>query len=131
MSRIDFAQVQKNVSEIANRSQYSRDFIFELMAAYGRSLTSITKLKDGSINLSEDKENDILQRGVIYFCQINKGNVTSIASDMSNDPSTIRYNPRYVIVTDFDELAAIDTKKNTNLGLMKVLGCFSNQYLVN
>jgi len=114
--RLSFSDVQRNVSEIANRQSYSLDVLYELMAAYGRSASSITKLRNGIINLAEDKQNTVLQRGVVYLKDV--GTVESLPAEiekLEQDPLTARYNPRFLIATDFKTFTAKDTKKGNTL----------------
>jgi type I restriction-modification system DNA methylase subunit len=114
--RLSFADVQRNVSEIANRQSYSVDVLYELMAAYGRSASSITKLRNGIINLAEDKQKTVLQRGVVYLKDV--GSTESLPAEiekLEQDPLTARYNPRFLIATDFKTFAAKDTKKGNTL----------------
>lgn len=114
--RLTFAQVQQNVAEIANREHYDRSVLFELMAAYGRSASSITKLRNGVINLSKDKENEIFQRGVVYFkCVPNTKSLPAEVEKLEQNPLTARYNPRFLIATDYNSFAAKDTKKGNTL----------------
>ncbi len=115
--RLTFADAQRNVTEIANRESYSLDVIFELLAAYGRSASAITKLRSGALNLATDKENDVLQRGVVYFKHVPNGNLLSVVDSLDQDPLVVRYNPRYLIATDYDQLVAKDTKKDTTLDI--------------
>lgn len=116
--RLTFADASRNVAEIANREEYGLDVIFELLAAYGRSASSITKLRNGALNLAEDKDSEVLQRGVVYFKHItDSGKLHSTAEDLTQDPLVVRYNPRYLIVTDYDRLVAVDTKKDTRLDI--------------
>jgi type I restriction-modification system DNA methylase subunit len=115
--RLTFADAQRNVTEIANRESYSLDVIFELLAAYGRSASAITKLRSGALNLASDKENDVLQRGVVYFKHVPSGNLLSIVDSLDQDPLVVRYNPRYLIATDYDQLVAKDMKKDTTLDI--------------
>lgn len=115
--RLTFADAQRNVTEIANRESYSLDVIFELLAAYGRSASAITKLSSGALNLATDKENDVLQRGVVYFKHVPNGNLLSVVDSLDQDPLVVRYNPRYLIATDYDQLVAKDTKKDTTLDI--------------
>lgn len=116
--RLSFADAQRNVAEIANRESYSKDVLYELLAAYGRSRSAITKLREGSLNVAEDKEQEVLQRGVVYFKYVEDENkLHSTAEDLSQDPLTVRYNPRYLIVTDYKRLVAVDNKKNTRLDI--------------
>ena len=116
--RLSFADAQRNVAEIANRESYNKDVLYELLAAYGRSRSAITKLREGSLNVAEDKEQEVLQRGVVYFKYVEDDNkLHSTAENLSQDPLTVRYNPRYLIVTDYKRLVAVDTKKNTRLDI--------------
>lgn len=115
--RLSFADAQRNVADIANRESYNKDVIFELLAAYGRSASAITKLRSGALNLATDKDNDVLQRGVVYFKHVNNGNLLSIVDSLDQDPLVVRYNPRYLIATDYDQLVAKDTKKDTTLDI--------------
>lgn len=114
--RITFADVQRNVAEIANRQGYTIDVLYELMAAYGRSASSITKLRNGVINLAENKETTVLQKGVVYFKNVLKSNsLPAEVEKLEQDPLTVRYNPRFLIATDFKTFAAKDTKKGNTL----------------
>ncbi len=115
--RITFADAQRNVSEIANREVYTIDVIYELLAAYGRSSSAITKLRSGTLNLATDKEHEVLQRGVVYFKHAPEGNLLSLVDSLDQDPLVVRYNPRYLIVTDYDRLVAKDAKKDTTLDI--------------
>lgn len=114
--RLKFAQVQQNITEIANRENYDRNVLFELMAAYGRSASSITKLRKGVINLAEDKENEVFQRRVVYFKHVpDAKSLPAEVEKLEQNPLTARYNPRFVIATDYKYFAAKDTKKGTTL----------------
>ena len=115
--RLTFAEAQRNVAEIANRETYNKDVIFELLAAYGRSASAITKLRSGALNLAEDGENDVLQRGVVYFKHVPSGNLRTVIDSLDKDPLVVRYNPRYLIATDYDQLVAKDIKKDTTLDI--------------
>ncbi len=115
--RLTFAEAQRNVAEIANRESYTKDVIFELLAAYGRSASAITKLRSGALNLAENKDDDVLQRGVVYFKHIPSGNLRSVIDSLDKDPLVVRYNPRYLIATDYDQLVAKDIKKDTTLDI--------------
>lgn len=54
VAKYTFDQVKRNVAEIANRDSYTKEFIFELMAAYGRATSAINQLKSGAIDKSTD-----------------------------------------------------------------------------
>lgn len=113
--RTTFESVQKNILEIANRESYTKDILFELMAAYGRSSSSITKLRKGTINVAEDN-NSFLQRGVVYFKHLEKyESLPAEVEKLEKDSLTARYNPRFIIATDLKKFAAKDLKKGNSL----------------
>ncbi len=118
MARLTFTEAQSHVADIANRESYDIDFVYELLAAYGRARSAITKLREGSLNLAEDKDNEILQRGVIYFKHVSDPNkLHSTAEELAVDPLVVRYNPRYLIISDYERLVAVDTKKDSRLDI--------------
>ena len=116
--RLTFADVQRNVSEIANRESYGFDFVFDLLSAYGRAASAITKLRSGVNNLAPDKANEVLQRGVVYFKHVPESSKLHSTIDvLKQDPIVVRYNPRYLIATDYTRLVAMDTKKGSTLDI--------------
>jgi len=113
--RITLQQVQANISSIANRHEYTADVIYELLAAYGRSKSAITQLREGHINKAE-KPGAVLQKDVVYFNTFAKGtSLEQAVTEMFEDPLVGRYNPRYIIATDLESLAAKDKLKDTSL----------------
>ena len=43
--KLTYSEIQKKIAEIANKASYNSDLIFELLAAYGRSASTIAQLK--------------------------------------------------------------------------------------
>ncbi len=117
MVKYTFDQVKRNVAEIANRDSYTKDFIFELMAAYGRSASAINQLRTGAINKSTEPDT-LLQKGVIFFKVCPKGTpLEEMVEKMDQDPLSGRYEPRYIIATDLEYIAARDNSKKTTLDI--------------
>lgn len=115
--KISYQQVEQNIASIANRSEYTVDFLYELLAAYGRATAAITQLKAGTLNKATDP-NAILQKDVVYFKVFPKDTILETEiENIENDPLTERYRPRYLIATDLTELRAKDTKKNNTLAV--------------
>lgn len=115
MSKFTFSQIEQNVAEIANRDSYTPDFLYELLAAYGRPLSSITMLKNGALNKAIEKD-EILQKDVVYFKVVPKGTMLEAEVLISND-LVKKYKPRYIIVTDLTDMAAKDLKKGDTLSI--------------
>jgi hypothetical protein len=115
--KITLEQVQNNIADIANRHEYSEDIIYELLAAYGRSKSAITQLREGHLNKAES-EGSVLQKDVVYFRTFPKGTQLELqVQELFEDPLTERYKPRYLIATNLRELAAKDTIKGTTLSI--------------
>lgn len=118
--KITLQQVQANIGSIANRHEYTADIVYELMAAYGRSKSAITQLREGALNKAEDP-GAVLQKDVVYFNSFTKGTpLEDKLLELYEDPLTQRYKPRYLIVTDLEYVAAKDNLKNTTPEIFKL-----------
>ncbi|OYX53639.1 hypothetical protein B7Y92_02215 [Candidatus Saccharibacteria bacterium 32-50-13] len=86
--KIALQQVQANIGDIANRHEYSADVIYELLAAYGRSKSAITQLREGHLNKAEDA-GAVLQKDVVYFKTFAAGaSLEHEVSELYEDPLT-------------------------------------------
>jgi len=117
VAKYTFDQVKCNVAEIANRDSYTKEFIFELMAAYGRATSAINQLKSGAIDKSTDP-NALLQKGVLYFKVFPQGTpLEEKVEEMGSESLFRRYEPRYIVATDLHHIVAKDTIKHTTLDI--------------
>ena len=117
VAKYTFDQVKRNVAEIANRDSYTKEFIFELMAAYGRATSAINQLKSGAIDKSTDP-NALLQKGVLYFKVFPQGTpLEEKVEKMGSESLFRRYEPRYIVATDLRHIVAKDTIKHTTLDI--------------
>lgn len=114
MVKLNLKAVEERVAPLGGQETYTREFIFDLLAAYGRAQGNITRLRNGSLNVAEDPATEVAQKNVIYFKETTKDPLTVI-EELRTSPRVVRYNTRFVIVTDFAELVAIDTKTNETL----------------
>ena len=98
-------EIEKNVKELsANINQET--FVYDLLFAYGLPKSSITMLKDGNRNLSNDSNEVSWKRKILYREEFNQ----DLHLTISNLASNIKNDQRFVIVTDFETLLAVDTK---------------------
>lgn len=98
-------------------SKLSKDtFIYDLLLAYGLPKAAITRLKQGTYNLSEE-EGEVLWKKKIFFKAIRKGDLHDLIDEAKNDQAIGRQNPRFLIVTDYKTLLAIDTKTSSSLDI--------------
>lgn len=112
--RLNLRAVEERVAPLGSRESYDREFIFELLLAYGRSQGNVTRLRNGSLNVAADKTREVAQKNVVYFRET-PGDPLAVIEGLRTSPTVVRYNTRFVIATNFDELAAVDIKTGENL----------------
>lgn len=114
--RLNLKSVEERVRPLGGRSHYDREFIFELLAAYGRSSSNITRLRNGSLNVADDPSSEVAQKNVIYFKETTD-DLLAVIDELRSASTVVRYNTRFVVVTDYEELLAVDTKTNDSLAI--------------
>lgn len=114
--RLNLKSVEERVRPLGGRARYDREFIFELLAAYGRSSSNITRLRNGSLNIADDPETEVGQKNIVYF-KSTTDDLYGVIDGLRTSPTVVRYSCRFVIVTDFKELLAVDTKTNETLAV--------------
>lgn len=112
--KLNLKAVEERVAPLGGRESYDREFIFELLLAYGRSKGNVTRLRNGSLNVADDPACEVAQKNVVYFHETT-GDPLAVIEDLRTSPTVVRYNTRFVIVTDYNELLAVDTKTSENL----------------
>nr|WP_238403778.1 DNA methyltransferase [Gordonia desulfuricans] len=105
--------VEERVTPLARRETYDREFIFDLLLAYGKPKGNVTRLRNGSLNVAADKDRDVAQKNVVYFRETDREPLADV-EELRTSPDVVRYNPRFVIATDYDELVAVDMKTGEN-----------------
>lgn len=109
---MNVAQIEKNIFKI-NKSIDKKTFIYDLFLAYGLPKASITRLKKGSLNLSK-KPGEISWKKKAFFKEVYDEDLHVVISDLADE---IISNERFIIVTDYETLLAIDTKTNDRLDI--------------
>lgn len=66
MSRLTVRMIEDRVDQIAGRSIYDRDFLFELLLAYGQPKSTVTRLKQGPLNVAQNSR-DLLLKKIVFF----------------------------------------------------------------
>ena len=112
--KLNLKAVEERVAPLGSRESYDREFIYDLLTAYGKPQGNVTRLRKGSLNVAADPSSEVAQKNVVYFRET-AGDPLAEIEDLRTAPSTVRYSPRFVIVTNYDELLAVDTKTNENL----------------
>ena len=101
------------------------NFIYDLLRAYGISKTSITRLQKGDFNLSKN-EGEILYKKKLLFKETSSDQLLAIIDELSQEEN-LKHNPRFVVVTNYKDIVAKDTRtgKNLNIALKELPKNFS------
>lgn len=113
---INLEVIEQKVKLLAGKSKYDKEFVFHLLSAYGRAQANITRLRNGQLNIANDKKTEVAQKGIVYF-KPTTGNVYTVIDELQTDATVVRYSTRFVIVTDYKKLLAFDTKTNEPLDI--------------
>ena len=119
--RLTLREIEARVKVVADRAVFDRDFIFELLFAFGRSKGNLTRLRStsaSSLNVAADPSTEVAQKGVLYFKEVAEGTEEDhlrVVEELSASPTVVRYNTRFVIVTDYVTLLAKDIKTGDTL----------------
>jgi hypothetical protein len=112
---MDINQIENNIEALLN-SFSEENFIYGLLAAYGLPNAAVTRLRNGEYNLSKNKNQILWKKRVCY--QIQKtGDLHSTIDELKKSPAIAKQHPRFVIVTDFNTLLAIDTENSDTLDI--------------
>lgn len=114
MARLNLRAVEERVAPLGGRESYDREFIFDLLLAYGKPQGNVTRLRNGSLSVADDKTTEVAQKNVVYFKETT-GDPLAVIDELKTSPTVVRYRTRFVIVTDYNELLAVDTKTDENL----------------
>lgn len=114
MVRLNLRAVEQRVAPLGGRELYDRKFIFDLLIAYGKPQGNVTRLCNGTLSVADDKTTEVAQKNVVYFKETT-GDPLGVIDQLKTSPTVVRYRTRFVIVTDYYELLAVDTKTGENL----------------
>lgn len=117
--RITLKYVEEKIKPLGNRLSYDKEFIFELLAVYGRAQGNITRLRNGQLNVANDKSSEVAQKSIVYFKPVvaSDDELYAVIDDLKTDPTVVRYTTRFVIVTNYTKLLAIDTRTSESLDI--------------
>lgn len=112
---MNIAQIEKNIEKLVQNFSM-KEFVFDLLLAYGIPRATVTLLKKGRHNLSKQNGQIILKKK-LFFQEVNGHDLHETIDNLSNDVSTMRHSPRFIIVTDYSTLLAVDTKTREQLDI--------------
>ena len=112
---MNITQIEQNLKKVV-KDFSKEDFIYDLLLAYGQPKNTITLLKKGSRNLSK-RDDQIILKKKMFFQEIKDNELHKIIDELRHDKTTMRHDPRFIIVTDYKTLLAVDTKTQDTLDI--------------
>lgn len=106
---INITQIEQNVANLCDGEINQQTFIYGFLLAFGLPKASIARLQKGSLNLAKI-DGEILWKKKLYFKPTATAELYQTIESIRNNPQLLKNDPRFVIVTDFQQLLALDTK---------------------
>ncbi len=114
MTDISIIQIEENIKNLL--LNFSPDtFIYDLLLAYGKPKSSISRLKKGDYNKIRNKNGTLLWAKELFFKSTKSNNFKDKIKELVNKKEIIKYKPRFILITNYHILSAFDTKKQTSI----------------
>lgn len=112
---INQADILNSLEDVC-RAVDKDDFIYALLNSYGLPKSTITLLRKGDSSLNVGVGDDVGLKKKVYFRALKSDEDLEVALEkLKTDPVTIKHDIRFLIVTDFENLLAYDTKAQDRL----------------
>lgn len=111
---MNIAQIEENLKELIE--DYSEEeFIYDFLLAYGLPKASITRLRKGSYDLSDEADGDVVSwKKRVYYTVEYKEDLHTKLMELADQ---VKHDQRFIVVTDFKTLLARDVKTKENLDI--------------
>jgi type I restriction-modification system DNA methylase subunit len=109
---MNIVQIETNLQKLIVTFN-KQSFIYELLLAYGLPKASITRLKKGNLNLAK-VVGEVSWKKKLFFREEQKEDLHLTISKIAKD---LKHNERFVIVTDYKTILAVDTKTDDKLDI--------------
>ncbi|MFZ4582717.1 MAG: type IIL restriction-modification enzyme MmeI, partial [Paludibacter sp.] len=85
-------------------------FIYDLLLAYGTPKATIARAQLSDKNLFDEFGSDMIIRKKVFYRAVEPTVLQSTFTELRTSDKVRRQEPRFIIVTDFESLLAVDTK---------------------
>jgi len=111
-------EIKTNVQNLIDKFS-KKEFIYDLLIAYGISKTSVTRLKKGDYNFAK-VDREILYKKKIFFKVEATDKLLSSFDEIAKEERILKHKPRFVILTDYKQLVAKDLKGNRHNNIISL-----------
>jgi hypothetical protein len=126
---MNIAQIENNLQQMM-KSFNMESFIYDLLLAYGQPKATIKRIKDGGLNLSK-VDGEIAWKKKLFFKAVDYGcDLHELIEDIKLNNKAVKYDPRFIVVTDYETLLAIDTKTQDTLDIQIIELCKHSDFFL-
>lgn len=112
---MNIAQIEENLQVLLS-SLNPESFVYDLLLAYDTPRSSIARLQKGGLNLAKN-EGELAWKKKLFFKTTQNEDLHALISSLRTDGSVTKLDPRFIIVTDFQTLLALDRKTADTLDI--------------
>jgi hypothetical protein len=112
---MNLTQIDNNIQKLV-KDFNQLTFIYDLLLAYGMPKASIKRLQTGGLNLSK-VNGEIAWKKKLFFKEVESEELYSVIDAIKSSNTATKHDPRFIIVTDYKRLLAIDTKTQDSLDI--------------
>lgn len=107
-------EIEDRITDIINENNRD-EFIYDFLSVYDFPKATITKLRKGTNNLAKESGAVYLKNRLYYQQVAAGGNLMQHFADLKQKVEQLGAKPRYIMVTDFENVLAEDTKTGDTL----------------
>ena len=112
---MNITQIDNNLQTLI-KSFNSATFIYDFLLAFGMPKASIKRLQAGGLNLSK-VNGEIAWKKKLFFKEVESKELYTVIDAIKSNSIATKHDPRFIIVTDYKRLLAIDTKTQDSLDI--------------
>lgn len=115
---MNIAQIEQNLQQLITdfNKATPENFIYDLLQIYDTPKSTIKRLQDGGLNLSKI-EGEIAWKKQLFFKAVQNEDLHELFERIKSSERATKHNPRFVILTDYEKLLALDTKTTDSLDI--------------
>jgi len=110
---MNISQIELDITNVIENFN-PETFIYDFLLAFGVPKASISRLQKGNTNLSKI-DGEILWKKKLFYKVVSNDELYSTIDNYQQNLSQIKQDPRFIIVTDYQKILAIDTKTYESL----------------
>lgn len=112
---MSIAQIETNIQQLI-QSFNKHTFIYDLLLAYDMPKASVTRLQQGNLNLSK-LAGEIAWKKKLFFKEAGDEDLHVLIDAVQSNERALKHDPRFLVVTDYETLLAVDRKTSDTLDI--------------